>query len=86
MTPTGISIRTVVTASICYLTATTGKPDSSLWVRQSRPYAGDTYGLHPPLLAGTGGGDYFEDATRTGRRIAGVLHDSAHGDHVTIRN
>lgn len=26
----------------------------SLWVRQSRPYAGDTYGLHLPLLAGTG--------------------------------
>ncbi|HCM9227067.1 TPA: type VI secretion system tip protein VgrG, partial [Enterobacter bugandensis] len=25
----------------------------SLWVRQSRPYAGDTYGLHLPLLAGT---------------------------------
>ncbi|MFQ3436481.1 type VI secretion system tip protein VgrG, partial [Enterobacter bugandensis] len=22
----------------------------SLWVRQSRPYAGDTYGLHLPLL------------------------------------
>ncbi|MBT1810920.1 type VI secretion system tip protein VgrG, partial [Enterobacter hormaechei subsp. xiangfangensis] len=25
----------------------------SLWVRQSRPYAGNTYGLHLPLLAGT---------------------------------
>ncbi|WP_289678241.1 type VI secretion system Vgr family protein, partial [Escherichia coli] len=32
----------------------TWKPGyESLWVRQSRPYAGDTYGLHLPLLAGT---------------------------------
>ncbi|GHM20225.1 hypothetical protein ECZU43_42830 [Escherichia coli] len=30
----------------------TWKPGyESLWVRQSRPYAGDTYGLHLPLLA-----------------------------------
>ncbi|EMJ4788125.1 type VI secretion system tip protein VgrG, partial [Klebsiella oxytoca] len=27
--------------------------EESLWVRQARPYAGDTYGLHLPLLAGT---------------------------------
>ncbi|HCQ8477889.1 TPA: type VI secretion system tip protein VgrG, partial [Klebsiella michiganensis] len=26
--------------------------EESLWVRQARPYAGDTYGLHLPLLAG----------------------------------
>ncbi|WP_421672777.1 DUF2345 domain-containing protein [Raoultella terrigena] len=58
----------------------------SLWVRQSRPYAGDTYGLHLPLLAGTEVAISFEDGNPDRPYIAGVLHDSAHGDHVTIRN
>lgn len=58
----------------------------SLWVRQSRPYAGDTYGLHLPLLAGTEVAIGFDDGNPDRPYIAGVLHDSAHGDHVTIRN
>ena len=58
----------------------------SLWVRQSRPHAGDTYGLHLPLLAGTEVAIGFEDGNPDRPYIAGVLHDSAHGDHVTIRN
>ncbi|MEG5507981.1 type VI secretion system tip protein VgrG [Enterobacter hormaechei] len=58
----------------------------SLWVRQSRPYAGDTYGLHLPLQAGTEVAIGFEDGNPDRPYIAGVLHDSAHGDHVTIRN
>ncbi|HBM2444241.1 TPA: type VI secretion system tip protein VgrG [Enterobacter hormaechei subsp. xiangfangensis] len=58
----------------------------SLWVRQSRPYAGNTYGLHLPLLAGTEVAIGFEDGNPDRPYIAGVLHDSAHGDHVTIRN
>ncbi|WP_313052113.1 type VI secretion system Vgr family protein [Atlantibacter hermannii] len=58
----------------------------SLWVRQSRPYAGDIYGLHLPLLAGTEVAIGFEDGNPDRPYIAGVLHDSAHGDHVTIRN
>lgn len=58
----------------------------SLWVRQSRPYAGDTYGLHLLLLAGTEVAIGFEDGNPDRPYIAGVLHDSAHGDHVTIRN
>ncbi|WP_367395673.1 type VI secretion system Vgr family protein [Pantoea sp. Ep11b] len=58
----------------------------SLWVRQSRPYAGDTCGLHLPLLAGTEVAIGFEDGDPDRPYIAGVLHDSAHGDHVTIRN
>ncbi|MDQ7883799.1 type VI secretion system Vgr family protein [Atlantibacter hermannii] len=58
----------------------------SLWVRQSRPYAGDTYGLHLPLLAGTEVAIDFEDGNPDRPYIAGVLHDSAHGDPVTIRN
>ncbi|WP_261168457.1 type VI secretion system Vgr family protein [Serratia proteamaculans] len=58
----------------------------SLWVRQSRPYAGDTYGLHLPLLAGTEVAIGFEDGNPDRPYLSGVLHDSAHGDHVTIRN
>ncbi|HCQ0110258.1 TPA: type VI secretion system tip protein VgrG, partial [Citrobacter braakii] len=58
----------------------------SLWVRKSRPYVGDTYGLHLPLLAGTEVAIGFEDGNPDRPYISGVLHDSAHGDHVTIRN
>ncbi|WP_316390595.1 type VI secretion system Vgr family protein [Citrobacter farmeri] len=58
----------------------------SLWVRQSRPYAGDTYGLHLPLRAGTEVAIGFEDGNPDRPYISGVLHDSAHGDHVTIQN
>lgn len=58
----------------------------SLWVRQARPYAGDTCGLHLPLLAGTEVAIGFEDGNPDRPYIAHVLHDSAHGDHVTIQN
>ncbi|OMK93160.1 type IV secretion protein Rhs [Yersinia pestis subsp. microtus bv. Caucasica] len=58
----------------------------SLWVRQARPYAGDSYGLHLPLLAGTEVAIAFEDGNPDRPYIAYVLHDSAHGDHVTISN
>ncbi|HDY7084091.1 DUF2345 domain-containing protein [Klebsiella pneumoniae] len=65
----------------------TWKPGfESLWVRQSRPYAGDTYGLHLPLLAGTEVSIAFEDGRPDRPYIAGVKHDSAHTDHVTIQN
>ena len=58
----------------------------SLWVRQARPYAGDTYGMHMPLLAGTEVAIAFENGNPDRPYIAHVLHDSAHGDHVTIKN
>lgn len=58
----------------------------SLWVRQSRPYAGDTYGLHLPLLAGTEVSIAFEEGNPDRPYIAGVKYDSAHTDHVTIQN
>lgn len=58
----------------------------SLWVRQARPFAGETYGLHLPLLAGTEVAIAFEHGDPDRPYIAGVLHDSAHSDHVTIRN
>ncbi|NHX21496.1 type VI secretion system Vgr family protein, partial [Escherichia coli] len=65
----------------------TWKPGyESLWVRQSRPYAGDTYGLHLPLLAGTEVSIALEEGNPDRPYIAGVKHDSAHTDHVTIQN
>ncbi|HDJ8988023.1 TPA: type VI secretion system tip protein VgrG [Escherichia coli] len=65
----------------------TWKPGyESLWVRQSRSYAGDTYGLHLPLLAGTEVSIAFEEGNPDRPYIAGVKHDSAHTDHVTIQN
>ncbi|MCN8314758.1 type VI secretion system tip protein VgrG [Escherichia coli] len=65
----------------------TWKPGyESLWVCQSRPYAGDTYGLHLPLLAGTEVSIAFEEGNPDRPYIAGVKHDSAHTDHVTIQN
>ncbi|EFE0336253.1 type VI secretion system tip protein VgrG [Escherichia coli] len=65
----------------------TWKPGyESLWVRQSRPYAGDTYGLHLLLLAGTEVSIAFEEGNPDRPYIAGVKHDSAHTDHVTIQN
>ncbi|STV59044.1 VgrG protein [Klebsiella michiganensis] len=60
--------------------------EESLWVRQARPYAGDTYGLHLPLLAGTEVAIAFEQGDPGRPYIAGVLHDSTHPDPVTIRN
>lgn len=60
--------------------------EESLWVRQARPYAGDTWGLHLPLLAGTEVAIAFEQGDPDRPYIAGVLHDSAHPDHVTIYN
>ncbi|MBG0644472.1 DUF2345 domain-containing protein, partial [Enterobacter kobei] len=42
--------------------------------------------LHLPLLAGTEVAIGFEDGNPDRPYITGVLHDSAHGDHVTIRN
>lgn len=58
----------------------------SLWVRQARQYAGDTYGFHLPLLAGTEVAIAFENGDPDRPYIAHALHDSAHPDHVTIRN
>ncbi|MBK4715191.1 MULTISPECIES: type VI secretion system Vgr family protein [Tenebrionibacter/Tenebrionicola group] len=58
----------------------------SLWVRQARPYAGDTYGLHLPLLAGTEVAIAFEDGNPDRPYIIGALHTSTHPDHVNIAN
>ncbi|HFT8041068.1 TPA: type VI secretion system Vgr family protein [Klebsiella aerogenes] len=60
--------------------------EESLWVRQARPYAGETFGLHLPLLAGTEVAIAFEQGDPDRPYIAGALHDSTHQDHVTLYN
>ncbi len=58
----------------------------SLWLRLARPYAGDTYGLHLPLLQGTEVAVAFEQGDPDKPYIAHALHDSQHPDPVTLRN
>ncbi|OAT78214.1 type IV secretion protein Rhs [Mangrovibacter phragmitis] len=66
--------------------ATWPEGSESLWVRQARPYAGETFGFHLPLLAGTEVAIAFEDGNPDRPYIAGALHNSSHPDLVTIRN
>lgn len=58
----------------------------SLWVRLAKPYSGDTYGLHMPLIAGAEVAIAFEEGNPDRPYIAYALHDSRHGDHVTADN
>jgi type VI secretion system secreted protein VgrG len=56
----------------------------SLWLRLARPYAGDTHGLHLPLICGTEVAIAFEQGDPDRPYIAHALHDSRHPDHVTL--
>ncbi|MDU4253050.1 type VI secretion system tip protein VgrG [Pseudomonas sp.] len=58
----------------------------SLWLRLARPYAGDTYGLHLPLIQGTEVRIAFENGDPDRPYIAHAIHDSQHPDHVTLQN
>ncbi|MVW86647.1 type VI secretion system tip protein VgrG [Pseudomonas sp. PB101] len=58
----------------------------SKWLRQARAYAGDTYGLHLPLIAGTEVAIAFEQGDPDKPYIAHALHDDQHPDLVTQRN
>jgi len=58
----------------------------SMWLRQARPYAGENFGFHLPLLAGTEVAIAFEQGDPDRPYIAHALHDNLHPDHVTIRN
>jgi type VI secretion system secreted protein VgrG len=60
--------------------------DESPWLRLARPYAGDGYGLHLPLLAGTEVSVMFDGGHPDKPFIAFALHDSLHPDLVTIEN
>ncbi|HCI6197720.1 TPA: type VI secretion system tip protein VgrG [Klebsiella variicola subsp. variicola] len=57
-----------------------------LWLRLAKPYAGDTYGLHSPLLDGTEVAVVCDGGDPDRPYIAYALHDSEHPDHVTSEN
>ncbi|WP_312344766.1 type VI secretion system tip protein VgrG [Leclercia sp.] len=57
-----------------------------LWLRLAKPYAGDTYGWHAPLLDGTEVAVMFDSGDPDRPYIAYALHDSEHPDHVTSDN
>ena len=58
--------------------------EESVWLRLARPYAGDTHGLHLPLIPGTEVAIAFEQGDPDRPYIAHALHDSQHPDHVTL--
>ena len=57
-----------------------------LWLRLAKPYAGDTYGFHSPLIDGTEVAVVFDGGDPDRPYIAYALHDSDHPDHVTSDN
>lgn len=57
-----------------------------LWLRLAKPYAGDNYGWHAPLLAGTEVSVMFDGGDPDRPYIAYAQHDSAHPDPVTRNN
>ncbi|WP_256852672.1 type VI secretion system Vgr family protein [Pantoea sp. Fr+CA_20] len=57
-----------------------------LWLRLAKPYAGDTYGFHSPLLDGTEVSVMFDGGDPDRPYIAHAQHDSEHPDHVTRDN
>ncbi|EWG64832.1 hypothetical protein P348_04634 [Enterobacter sp. DC3] len=57
-----------------------------LWIRQAKPYAGDTYGWHTPLITGTEVGIAFDGGDPDRPYIAHAFHDSEHADVVTRDN
>ncbi|ALB63565.1 VgrG protein [Cronobacter condimenti 1330] len=57
-----------------------------LWLRLAKPYAGDTYGFHSPLIDGTEVAVMFDSGDPDRPYIAYALHDSEHPDPVTRDN
>lgn len=57
-----------------------------LWLRLAKPYAGDTYGFHSPLIDGTEVSVMFDGGDPDRPFIAFAQHDSEHPDHVTDDN
>ncbi|WP_446469144.1 type VI secretion system Vgr family protein [Xenorhabdus stockiae] len=58
----------------------------SMPVRLAKPYGGDTYGFHFPLIQGTEVAIAFHEGDPDRPYIAHALHDSYHPDHITARN
>jgi type VI secretion system secreted protein VgrG len=57
-----------------------------LWLRLAKPYAGDRYGWHTPLIDGTEVAVAYSGGDIDLPYIAHALHDSAHPDLVTRDN
>ena len=62
------------------------KGAESMPVRFAKPYGGDKYGFHFPLIQGTEVAIAFHEGDPDRPYIAHALHDSRHVDHVTERN
>ncbi len=58
----------------------------SMPVRLVKPYGGDMYGFHFPLIQGTEVAIAFREGDPDQPYIAHALHDSRHVDHVTEEN
>ena len=58
----------------------------SMPVRLAKPYGGDKYGIHFPLIQGTEVAIAFHEGDPDRPYIAHALHDSRHVDHVTEKN
>ncbi|WP_428943310.1 type VI secretion system Vgr family protein [Pantoea sp. FN060301] len=58
----------------------------SMPVRLAKPYGGDMYGFHFPLVQGTEVAIAFHNGDPDRPYIAHALHDSRHPDHVTEKN
>ena len=58
----------------------------SMPVRFAKPYGGDKYGFHFPLIQGTEVAIAFHEGDPDRPYIAHALHDSRHVDHVTEKN
>ena len=58
----------------------------SMPVRLAKPYGGDGYGFHFPLVQGTEVAIAFHEGDPDRPYIAHALHDSRHADHVTEKN
>lgn len=63
-----------------------GQGQESMPVRLAKPYGGDVYGFHFPLVQGTEVAIAFHEGDPDRPYIAHVLHDSRHVDHVTEKN
>ncbi|EKM4699955.1 type VI secretion system Vgr family protein [Enterobacter roggenkampii] len=58
----------------------------SMPVRFAKPYGGDKYGFHFPLIQGTEVAIAFHEGDPDRPYIAHAMHDSRHVDHVTEKN
>ncbi|SQI43800.1 Uncharacterized protein conserved in bacteria [Leminorella richardii] len=62
------------------------KGEESLWMRRASVYAGETYGLHFPLIDGTEVAIAFTGGNPDRPYISHAMHDSRHPELVTAAN